>query len=120
MVEVTDAAKKLAEEMNLDPEEIEGTGRDGNVTVEDIRRVAGTEDSTDSAGATDNAGGEEGLFPLVVNKKLEYNSVKVEDREFFRQPNRHPEGPEAQLVNQEEYERFSKVKAGKLQALVKA
>ena len=34
------AARRRAEEMNVDLAEIEGTGQDGQITVDDVRRSA--------------------------------------------------------------------------------
>jgi 2-oxoacid dehydrogenase-like protein with E3 subunit-binding domain len=39
----TEAALKLADELGLDPAEIDGTGSEGRVTVQDVRSAAGNE-----------------------------------------------------------------------------
>ncbi len=39
-VRATAAARRMAEEMNVDLTEVEGTGQDGRITVDDVRGSA--------------------------------------------------------------------------------
>jgi pyruvate/2-oxoglutarate dehydrogenase complex dihydrolipoamide acyltransferase (E2) component len=39
-VRATAAARRRAEEMNVDLTQVEGTGQDGQITVDDVRRSA--------------------------------------------------------------------------------
>ena len=48
-VEVTEAAERKAEELDVDLSEVEGTGSEGNVLVEDVEDAAGEIKATDAA-----------------------------------------------------------------------
>ena len=48
-VEVTEAAERKAEELDVDLSEVEGTGSEGNVLVEDVEDAAGEVKATDAA-----------------------------------------------------------------------
>ena len=48
-VEATDAAERRAEELDVDLSEVEGTGSEGNVPVEDVEDAAGEVQATDAA-----------------------------------------------------------------------
>ena len=45
----TEAAERKAEELNVDLSEVEGTGSEGHVLVEDVEDVAGKVKATDAA-----------------------------------------------------------------------
>jgi large subunit ribosomal protein L20 len=48
-VEATEAAERKAEELDVDLSEVEGTGSEGNVLVEDVEDAAGEVKATDAA-----------------------------------------------------------------------
>ena len=48
-VEATDAAERRAEELDVNLSEVEGTGSEGNVLVEDVENAAGEVKATDAA-----------------------------------------------------------------------
>lgn len=48
-VEATEAAERKAQELDVDLSEVEGTGSEGNVLVEDVEDVAGEVKATDAA-----------------------------------------------------------------------
>jgi large subunit ribosomal protein L20 len=48
-VEATEAAERKAEELNVDLSEVEGTGSEGQVVVEDVEDASGEEKATDAA-----------------------------------------------------------------------
>ena len=48
-VEATDAAERRTEELDVDLSEVEGTGSEGNVPVEDVEDAAGEVQATDAA-----------------------------------------------------------------------
>ena len=48
-VEATEAAERKAEELDVDLSEVEGTGSEGNILVEDVENTAGEVKATDAA-----------------------------------------------------------------------
>lgn len=48
-VEATEAAERKAEELDVDLSEVEGTGSEGQVVVEDVEEASGEEKATDAA-----------------------------------------------------------------------
>lgn len=93
--QATDAAKRKAAEEGVEVESVEGTGSGGQVTARDV-------DEAVSEG--------EAKFLAFANPALGSHSVKVYEggdpnspRVFYRNPGEHPEGPEAQMVTEEEF-----------------
>lgn len=119
----TEGALELAAELGLDISEIEGTGQEGRVTKEDVEKAArarrAAEQEATAADKTDEAAGgpeEEGedageaRFLAFANPDLGTHSVKAYEggdpnapRAFYRNPSEHPEGPDAQMVTEEEF-----------------
>ena len=54
-VEATDAARRQAREMSIDLTEVEGTGAEGRVTVDDVKKLAQTMEDGASEGAAQQA-----------------------------------------------------------------
>lgn len=55
----TDAARRKAEELDVDIELLDGSGKDGNVTVEDVEKAAAAQEESSSEAAEKNSDDEE-------------------------------------------------------------
>lgn len=104
MAEVTEAARKLAEEMELDPEQVEGTGKDGNVTVEDVRKAAEGNEPNEA---------EKETTLCVLNPRLDIGSYTFEDGKTFASGQKIP-------LTDVEYAEYSDEKYRGVQIVVKA
>ena len=93
--EATEAAQKRAQEKGVDIENVEGTGSGGRVTAGDVE------------------GAEEKFLAFANPEMGSYSATVYPDdnptssRTFYRDPHSHPEGPEAQMVTEEEYAAFN-------------
>lgn len=101
---VTEAAMKLAEEFEVNLDQIEGTGKDGNVTVEDVRKAA-EGDGPDTT--------EDRKKPSVLNPRLEIGSYTFEDGKTFASGRPVP-------LTDAEHEKYSQEKYRGFQVVVRA
>lgn len=97
--EATEAARRKAAEEGVEVESVEGSGSGGKVTATDIEKAV-----------------EEGeaKFLAYANPALDTYSVTVYPNDnpadsltFYRLPSSHPEGPEAQMVTQEQFDKLN-------------
>ena len=94
--EATEAAQKRAQEKGVDLGKLEGSGQGGKVTAQDVEKA-------------------EEKFLAFANPEMgSYSHTAYPDpenpassRTFYRDPYSHPEGPDAQMVTEEEYVRFN-------------
>lgn len=86
--DATDAAAKKAAEKNVNLSDVEGSGSGGKVTAQDVAAI-------------------EERFSVRVNPALGSYLYDTGDRVFYRDPNNNPEGPEAQMLTEEEYSDYS-------------
>lgn len=97
-------AEDKAEELGVVLEDIEATGTNG-ATVADVEKAAGGSEESYS---------EEDKFLAFANPELGSYRAQVypEDnpsnpRSFYRNPELHPDGPEAQMVSEEEFAKYN-------------
>ncbi len=98
MAKATDAAEKKAEAEGVDVEQLEGSGQDGQVTVEDVKAASG-----EGKKFLAFASPELGSYAAQVYPDGDPNNPRV----FYRNPDLHPDGPQAQMVTEEEYAQFN-------------
>lgn len=95
-------AEDKAQELGVSLEDIEATGANG-ATVADVEKAAGSESSAD----------EDKFLAFANPEKGDYRAQVYPDgnpdnpRFFYRQPELHPDGPQAQMVTQEEFDKFN-------------
>lgn len=93
----TDAAKKEAQEKGMDLSSVEGSGSGGKVTKADVAEA-------------------EEKFLVFANPSFGSWKHSVMDeyglRDFYRDPNENPAGPQAQMLTAEEYDKFNDVRDG--------
>lgn len=101
---VTEAARKLAEEAELDLDQVQGTGKDGAVTVEDVRKAA-------EENGSENI--EDQTTPCKLNPRLDIGSYTFEDGKKFASGRKIP-------LTDAEYAEYSDEKYRGVRIVVKA
>lgn len=87
----TEAAEKKAKEEGVDLAQVEPSGSQGKVTVDDVKQAS--------------LDGEK--FVVRVSAASGSYLYDAGDRVFYRDPMNHPQGPDAQMVTEEEFSKYS-------------
>ena len=99
--EATEAAQKSAQEKGVSLETVEGSGQGGKVTAQDVEKA--------EEKFLAFANPEMGSYSATVYPDPEDSSSSLT---FYRDPYSHPDGPEAQMVTEEEYAAFNQFIGG--------